>query len=268
MNKIPKKTSERLASGLKHFQKIVATAKNQDVNESDTATILIDIFHEVFGYDKYFQITSEFAIHGTYCDLALKIDGKIQLLIEAKAAGVDLKDPHVKQAIDYAANQGVEWVVLTNCSLWRVYRVIFEKPIGYELVCEFDLLDLNPRNSDDLHNLYVLSKEGWGKSALHDFYQQRQAISPFYLSAAILSNRVVAAIRRELRRVSPNVKIEPEHISEVLKTEVLKRGVLEGEKYENAIEAVAMSSSKTLSSVKTKEPELQNEAPPASNYLG
>ena len=65
MNKIPKKTLERLASGLKHFQKIVATAKNRDVNESDTATILNDIFHEVFGYDKYFQITSEFAIRGT-----------------------------------------------------------------------------------------------------------------------------------------------------------------------------------------------------------
>jgi hypothetical protein len=37
----------------------------------------------VFGYDKYSEVTSEFAIRGTYCDLAIKIDGALKTLIEA-----------------------------------------------------------------------------------------------------------------------------------------------------------------------------------------
>lgn len=62
---------------------------------------------------------SEHAIRGTYCDLAVRIDGKLAFLLEVKAVGLDLKDQHVKQSVDYAANQGCEWVVLTNGIEWR-----------------------------------------------------------------------------------------------------------------------------------------------------
>ena len=40
----------------------------------------------------------------------------------------------MKQAVDYAANQGIEWVALTNGNIWRVFRVIFAKPIDADLV--------------------------------------------------------------------------------------------------------------------------------------
>ena len=39
-----------------------------------------------------------------------------------KAVGIELKEQHSKQAVDYAANQGVEWVALTGlcqCSLCK-----------------------------------------------------------------------------------------------------------------------------------------------------
>jgi hypothetical protein len=68
-----------------------------------------DMLADVFGYDKYFEVTSEYAIRGTYCDLAIKLDGKLTTLIEVKAVGIDLKEQHIKQAVDYAANQGVDW---------------------------------------------------------------------------------------------------------------------------------------------------------------
>ena len=53
-------------------------------------------------------------IRSTFCDLAVKLDGHLAFLIEVKAIGLELKEQFVKQAVDYAANQGVEWVVLTN----------------------------------------------------------------------------------------------------------------------------------------------------------
>jgi len=37
--------------------------------------IIRDMLAEVFGYDELLDITSEFAIKGTYCDLAIKLDG-------------------------------------------------------------------------------------------------------------------------------------------------------------------------------------------------
>ena len=73
MVNIPKKVSDRFIKIVPQFQKIISDAKLRDINESDTVSIIQDIFSEVFGYDKFTEITSEFAIRGTYCDLALKI---------------------------------------------------------------------------------------------------------------------------------------------------------------------------------------------------
>ena len=183
MANIPKRVEDRLVAGLKKFQPIVTAARTRDVNESDLVVILNDVCAEVFGYDKYFEVTSEVAIRGTYCDLAIKLDNKIQVLIEVKAPGIELKELQVKQAIDYAANQGVDWVVLTNGLTWRIYKVIFAKPIGQELVCEFDFVSLSPKNEEHLQLLYLLTKEGWAKSAVGDFHQQKQALSRFFVGA-------------------------------------------------------------------------------------
>ena len=106
MATIPKKVVDRLTSGLKRFQPILTASKARDDGEADTVMIVTDMLAEVFGYDKYSEVTAEYAIRGTYCDLATKLDGTIQSLVEVKAIGLELKDSHVKQAVDYAANQG------------------------------------------------------------------------------------------------------------------------------------------------------------------
>jgi predicted type IV restriction endonuclease len=121
---IPARIADRLAAGLRRFQPIVASAKSRDVNESDTSMIITDILAELFGYDKYAEVTRELTIRGTHCDLATRIDGKFQMLIEVKAVGMELRDGHARQAVDYAANQGVEWVALTNSVVWKIFRVI------------------------------------------------------------------------------------------------------------------------------------------------
>ena len=60
MAKLPKKATERVVAGLRRFQPILESAKSQDVNESDTAMIVNDMLHDIFGYDKYAEITSEY----------------------------------------------------------------------------------------------------------------------------------------------------------------------------------------------------------------
>jgi predicted type IV restriction endonuclease len=201
---------------------------------------------EIFGYDKYAEITSEFAIRGTYCDLATKLDGKPQLLIEVKAIGIELKDQHVKQAVDYAANQGIEWVALTNGIVWRIYKVSFTKPIGQDLVVDVDICAISHKNEKDAETLFLICKEGWVKSVLGDYHDQKQALSRFFIGAMVLSDTILEVVRRELRRVSPDVRINIEEIREVLTKEVLKRDVLEGDKADDARRKISRAANQPL----------------------
>jgi len=244
MASIPQKVSERLSQGIKRFQPILTNAKSRDVNESDTVIIVTDMLSEIFGYDKYSEITSEFAIRSTFCDLATKINGKVQLLIEVKAIGLELKDNYVKQAVDYAVNQGIDFVVLTNGTIWKAFKVAFTKPIDQEMVFEIDFLQLSHKSAEDIEKLFLLSKEGWLKSTLYEFHSQKQALSRFFLGAMIMSDSVVEVIRRELKKISPDIKITSDQIRNVVYQEVLKREVVEGEKAEEAKKKISKALSK------------------------
>lgn len=252
MAAVPKKVAERLVAGIKRYQPILAAAKARDVGEADTVTIVKDMLADVFGYDKYSDVTSEHSIRGTYCDLAIKIDTQLQTLIEVKAIGLDLKDNHVKQAIDYAANQGVDWVLLTNGITWRVYHLIFAKPIDQELVLEIDFCTLNTRLDSDVELVYLWCKEGWQKSVLGEYHTQKQALSRFFVGAMLQTDAVLEVIRRELRRVSPDVRIDSSQIKGVLVNEVIKREVMEGDKADEARKKIARAASKALRSVSVK----------------
>jgi hypothetical protein len=267
MATVPKKVADRIVACLKRFQPILASAKARDVGESDTVTIITDMLAEIFGYDKYSEITSEYQIRGTYCDLAIKLEGTLQTLIEVKAIGIDLKDAHVKQAVDYAANQGVDWVLLTNGINWRVYRIVFAKPIDHELVVDIDFCDLNPRAAGDIELLYLWCKEGWQRSALGDFHIQKQALSRFFIGAMILTPTVLDVIRRELRRVSPDVKIESEQIRAVIAAEVIKRDVMEGEKADEARKKIAKAANKVLRAATAKKAPESPDAVPSCTAI-
>ena len=218
----------------------------RDVGEADTVTIIKDMLADVFGYDKYVEVTSEFSIRGTYCDLGIKIDSALQTLIEVKAIGLELKDTHVKQAIDYAANQGVDWVLLTNGICWRVYHIVFSKPIDQELVVDIDFSIINPRSENDVELLYLWCKEGWQRSVLGEYHTQKQALSRFFIGAMLQTDPVLEVIRRELRRVSPDVRIDIEQIKSVLSNEVIKREVMEGDKATEARKKISRAASKAL----------------------
>jgi Type I restriction enzyme R protein N terminus (HSDR_N) len=258
MGFVPSKVADRLSSGLKRYQGILSASKARDVGEADTVTIVKDMLADVFGYDKYAEVTSEHSIKSTFCDLAIKIDGTVQMLIEVKAIGTDLKDIHVKQAVDYAVNQGVNWVILTNSAEWRVYHVVYSKPIGQDLVLDINVLGLNPKSSEHIEQLYLWCKEGLARTALEDYEAHKQALSRFLIGAILLSDPVLEVVRRELRRVSQlnreaaEIRIEIDQIGTVIINEVIKRDVLEGDKADEAKKKVARAASKTLRNVTPK----------------
>lgn len=234
MSNIPKKVVERFTKTVPRFQKVLKIAKDRDVNESDTVSVLNDIIGEVLGYDKYLEVTSEFSIRSTYCDLAIKIEDKVQFLVEAKAVGIELKDTHMKQACDYGANHGVQWVILTNGIEWKVYRIRFEQPINFDLVCTFDFLTLNPRDQKDQDYLFMLSKEGLNKNSREDFYEKVLSVNRYVIGKLILSDPILTVLRRELRKLAEGMRVEQKEIELIVRTEVLKREIVEGEEAEAA----------------------------------
>ena len=239
MTTVPSRISSRIAEGLKRFQPIVESARTRDINESDTVVLMTGILSEILGFDKYADITTELAIRGTFCDLALKIDGKLWLLVEAKAIGTDLKENHIKQAVDYAANKGLEWVILSNGISWKIFKVIFSKPINHTLVCEINFLNLNSKNEDDIEKIYLLTKEAISKHILEEIFTQKQATNRFMIGNLVCADPVVNAIRKELKQIYPDIKVHPEEIKKVLLEEILKREIIEGEDSEEAKKKIA-----------------------------
>lgn len=249
---ITKRVAERIQNQLKSYQKILESQRARDVSEADTVTLVKDILSDVFGYDKYSELTSEHAVRGTYCDLAVKIDSKMAFLIEVKAIGLELKDQHIKQAVDYAANQGCEWVVLTNAIEWILFHVEFKKPIDKQEIAKINLLEFKGRNDDELERLYLVTKEGFTKSALSEYLDHKDATSRFILAAIILySDSVQSAIRREIRRIS-DLLVEPEAITAMLREQVIKREAIEGEQADAAVKRLHRSSDRSIRSTSAR----------------
>lgn len=252
--KISKKTEEALKTGLVKFQKVLAAAKVRDLNESDTVAIINDILADVFGYEKYVEITSELAIRGTYCDLAIKMDEKFQYLIECKAIGIDLKEAHIRQATGYGANKGIEWVVLTNGIEWRVYKLKFEQPLTWDLVFSIDFTTASPRDSKTVELLYALSKEGVLKDARAEIYSKAQFINRYTVAHLLQSEPVIKAVQKVLKNLVPDVKTEQEELLELIKTSVLRRDTVESEEAVAAKSVIAKLERKAQRKAATEKP--------------
>ena len=232
--KIPVRFLDRARPALKKYLAVLGAAKTRDVNESDTCVIVSDMLADILGWEKYGEITTEFAIRSTFCDLAVKWEGHVAFLIEVKSIGTDLRDNHLRQAIDYAANSGVEWVLLTNGVQWHAHRVRFEQPIASDEVFVIDLLSPDAKPSTILEQLYLISREGASRSDLQKYWQHKEATSRYVIAQLVLSPAGIAFIRRALRQTFKGLKVREEHIESLLRHEVLKREVLEGDRASHA----------------------------------
>jgi hypothetical protein len=227
--KIPKKAHDRLIANLKKYQPIVGKLRERDISEADTVTVIKDMLTDIFGYDKYIELTSEQQIRGTFCDLAIKVEGKIYYLAEIKSAGTTLNDNHLRQAINYGAHQGIEWIILSNAIEWKIFRIKFGQPIDYEEVFSFDVCKLSARSNDDLAMIYMLCRESISSDALTEFHRQAQIVNRYVISELIQSDAVVSTLRRELRRLFDGVRATDEDLRIILTSDVLKRDTIDGD---------------------------------------
>ena len=251
------KVAGRIAAQMKRYQGVLATIQKKDISEADTVTVINDILADVCGYDKYHEVTSQYAIRGTFVDLAVKVDENIRFLIEVKAIGIELKDSHIKQAIDYAANEGIEWVVLTNGAVWRVYNVHFGQPIEKILVCEVDLIALSPKSDEILECFGNLSRESFSKGNMADLLHQKQVTNKFTVAALLISDDVLDDLRKEIRRLGSGIKVDNDYLRALLTNEIVKRDLIDSEEAKAASQNVKRLQKKAAARKKSSEKELQ-----------
>ncbi len=170
--KIPKKVEERLTASVPKFKRVLKKALDRDVNESDTVSIITDMLEEIFGYDKYDDVTSEYRIKHQFCDLAIKVNNKVRFLIEVKAIGISLRDNHLDQALTYGAKEGIDWIILTNGVNWDIYKVSMGQTLEAIPLCSINFLELNMRTEEDKNTLFIVCKEGLSSDAIAEFHER------------------------------------------------------------------------------------------------
>lgn len=225
---IPKKVQDRLVAGLRRYQPIVRKLKERDISEADTVTVVKDMLSDIFGYDKYTELTSEQQIRGTFCDLAIRVGEKVHYLAEVKSAGTTLNDSHLRQAVNYGAHHGIEWILLTNAITWKVYRIRFAQPIDWDEVCCFEVGDLSSRSIDDLTKLYMLCRESVSTDVLQAYHRQTQILNRYVIAELLQGDALLSLLRREFRRLF-NMKTSNEELHSMLLNLVIKRDALDGE---------------------------------------
>jgi predicted type IV restriction endonuclease len=193
------KAKERIQKGLRRFKNVVKKAAAHKANEADTRVVVNAVLSELLGWDQFEDITGEHRIRGRYADFVIKRDRGIFAVVEVKAISLDLNEKHLYQAVSYAANEGIDWVVLTNGDEWRCYRVLFNKPVDKDLVFKVRITDSEMRPRDKAELLYLLSIEAQRKNELFEYYERQAAMSGSNLAAALLSDRVITSLRTEIR---------------------------------------------------------------------
>jgi hypothetical protein len=78
-----------VSNQLRKYAAAFREARDRAANESDTVMYLVKFFEELLEYESLKgEISKELAIKERYCDIALKIDGTVRILVEGKAAAI------------------------------------------------------------------------------------------------------------------------------------------------------------------------------------
>ena len=208
-----------ITKDLKKYLPIFQAAYEQGMNESDTSLRISKFCETVLGYDVFNEVSREHAVKERNVDYAIKCNGKVQFFIEVKQAGSALKEKHVEQASNYAANAGVQWVLLTNGKNWNMYHLTFDEGIQLDLVWSIDLLEGNIK--DSAAKLSMLHRKNIAKGDLEEYLHRLKILSPRSILQSIFHENTLKLIRAHLKK-SSGAKIDEQELVDNIKNMISK----------------------------------------------
>ena len=212
MAKIPHKIQERIKAALRRFKPLLKAARERDAGRADTATLALDLLSELFGYDRYSEITSELDNKESVFDFSIQTEGQPRMLVRVSPIGMAPDDRYLLATAQYAQMNGVDWIIMTNGIAWQVHHV---EDVGANapetpVVLAFDLLQMQPGREAHLGTIHLLTREGHEKAGLSHFKLRLEMTNRHYLGAMVLSDAVVASVRRELQKLNPDLRVTPD----------------------------------------------------------
>lgn len=216
---------------LRKYAAAFREARDRSSHESDAVMFLVKFFEEVLGYDSLKgEISKELSIKDRYCDIALKIDGIVRILVEGKAADTKtLIDKHIDQAETYASKAGIRWVVLSNGIYWKLFHLSWAENEGitHDLAWQANLLEELESNAEGLWaKLSLLSRTSVAKGLLDEFWDHKKALSPASVIPILFCEDVLKAVRKELNKNAP-ARLDIEDVFSAIRDVLSKEALLE-----------------------------------------
>jgi hypothetical protein len=189
----------KLLSALKTYAKKFLDNKITELDESGTRLMVNSFLTDVLGYIPIEEVKTEYMIKGTYADYVIQVKGIKHFLIEVKSLSLHLSDNHLRQAINYGANEGIDWVLLTNGKNFDFYKIIFGKPIESVKIFSIDLSDSgNIKKHADF--IEFLCRDSVLRKGLNLLWNRTIALDPNYISGLLHNITVTNFIKRFLKK--------------------------------------------------------------------
>ncbi|MEN6560901.1 MAG: type I restriction enzyme HsdR N-terminal domain-containing protein [Acidobacteriota bacterium] len=217
---------KELKKKLSTYAGIFREAQTLGKKEADIVMYIVEFLKDALKYDVFKEISKEYQIKDKYCDIAVKLDGKVEFLIEVKQPGIKLSDKHIEQAENYAMRNGTEWAILTNGCEWRLYHMqLTDDGIESSVAFQADLVAEFGENPDEVVSKFaLLHRKNYAKGALDEYWQKLNLLTPQSLLQAIFTESVCRTIARELNR-GAKVRVGIQEIERELKN-VLDKSIL------------------------------------------
>jgi predicted type IV restriction endonuclease len=217
---------ERLKTAIRRYSKPLAEMAERDANEGDTRLLVTDFLSDGLGYDKFDDLTTEYQVKGEFADYGIRIDKELVAFVEVKRITTKLAQKHLRQVQNYALNEGVEWVLLTNGARWQAYHITAGLPVQTDLALDVDLLG-SGSSTQKVNQLFYLTRESLRKRQIDELWKARRATAPRSLAEVLVSEPVIEAVRKELRRKTGH-RIEQAEVARLLQETVIRNECLEG----------------------------------------
>ncbi|MEJ7654364.1 MAG: hypothetical protein WKH64_14085 [Chloroflexia bacterium] len=215
---------ERVRATIRRFSKPLLDLVERDANEGDTRLLVTDFLCDGLGFDKYEDLTTEYQVKGEFADYGIRIEKQLIAFIEVKRCTQKLGARHLRQVQMYAVNEGVEWMILTNGQVWQVWHLTGGLPVVVDLALEVDLLG-EGTIAQKVDSLFHLSKDAIRRRLLDELWKAKAATAPKSLATIVLSDSVIEAVRKELRRQTA-YNVDLTELRRVLSNEVIRSELL------------------------------------------
>jgi hypothetical protein len=189
---------QKLLSSLKAYRKEFLDSGLKELDESGTRLLINRFLSDVLGYKQLEEIKTEYMIKGTYADYVIQVNIKRHFLVEVKALSFQLSEKHLRQTVNYGANEGIEYALLTNGRNFEFYKILFEQPISSRLLFALDLGEAaGLKNAASL--LQHLHKESVVKNSFKPLWNKCEATDPYNIAGIICSGTVLKCIRKQIK---------------------------------------------------------------------